>query len=131
MSAPHRLLPHVSVRCALARPVPVVRAGLSALLQGGVLPEGIQTVQFVCARDEARDIRITVIALHGAGPCCPGEIPDGLRVALERCFLRCLNGMRPGWTPVDGQVDLWEWSTDSPDALRYRRRARDVRPPTR
>ena len=131
MSAPSRLLPQVPGRCAVARPVLVVRGGLSALLQGGVLPVGIETVQFVCALDETREIRITLIALHGAGHCCPGEIPDAMRGALERCFLRCLNRMRPGWSPIDGQVDLWEWSTDRPDALWHRRRARDVLPPTR
>ena len=129
MSAPYRRLPWVHGRSAGATPVPVVRGGLRPLLLGGVLPGGVETLQFVCDLDAARHLRITLIALHGTGHFCTGEIPDALRVALERCFFRCLNRMRPGWTPVDGQVELWEWSAARPETLRHRSRRRDVRPP--
>jgi hypothetical protein len=123
MSAPHLLIPGLRGRRAVAIALPVLGGGLSALLKGGVLDMGVESLQFVCDLDETRAIRITLIAHHGVA------LADELRVALERCFLRCLTRTRPGWAPVEGRVDIWEWSAVRPDSLRHRSRSRDVLPP--
>jgi hypothetical protein len=128
MNASHPLVPWLPNRRAVAIPQPVVGGGLRLLLKGGVLPVGVESLQFVCDVDEARGIRITIMTLHGAGHFRTCEIADELRVALGRCFQRCLNRTRPGWAPVDGKVDIWEWSAARPDSLRHRRRSREVLP---
>jgi hypothetical protein len=129
MNAPHPSIPSFVDRRAVAVRHAIVGGGLRLLLKGGVLPVGVESLQFVCDLDEARGIRIIVIALHGAGHFRTCGIADELRAALERCFLRCLNRTRPGWTPVYGQVDIWEWSAARPDSLRHRSRSREVLPP--
>ena len=128
MSVPRLLIPWVPDRSPVALPLPVVGGGLSPLLRGGMLPMGVEFLQFLCDLNETRDIRIAIIALHGAGHFRTCEISDVLRAALERCFLRCLNRSQPSWAPVDGKVDIWEWSAARPDSLRHRSRGREVLP---
>ena len=129
MNAQHPLIPRLSNRRTVAVSLPVVGGGLRLLLRGGVLPVGVESLQFVCDLDRERGMHITIIALHEAGHSHTCEMADDLRLALERCFLRFLNRRRrTDWAPLDGQVDIWEWAAARPNSLRRRRRRREVFP---
>jgi hypothetical protein len=124
----HPLDPALLDRRTATVPLPVISGGLRLLLKGGLLPKGVESLQFVCALDEARETRITVVALHktDAYPTC--GIANELRVALESCFLRFLSRARPSWGPASGHADIWEWSASRPNSLRHRRRRREMYP---
>jgi hypothetical protein len=128
MNSLHSLVPAFLDRRTSTVPLPEIGGGLRLLLKGGLLPKGVESLQFVCDLDEARETHITVVALHktDAYPTC--EIANELRMALESCFLRFLNRMRPSWGPTSGHADIWEWSASRPNSLRHRRRRREVYP---
>lgn len=128
MNAQHSIIPGLPNRHTVGVSLREIGGGLRLLLKGGLLPVGVESLQFVCDLDQARGVRTTIIALQGAGRFRTCEMGDELRLALARCFLRCLNRARPAWAPVDGQVDIWEWSAARPDSLTYRRRRREVLP---
>jgi hypothetical protein len=93
-----------------------VSGGLRLLLHGGLLPEGVGTVRFVCDVDEKQRLHAQVIVIRRGVRVPVGEIAPELRIALERCFVRLLHRLRL-FNVGDAIVPtVWEWSAQS-DAL--------------
>ncbi len=83
--------------------------GLRSLLTRGVLPNRIDSVRFVCDRDEAQARRVTVNATGLGKKAQRTALSPELRAALERCFLRFHARSGFAWSATATHPEVWEW----------------------
>lgn len=93
-----------------------VGGGLRLLLHGGLLPENVGTVRFVCDVNENQGLHAQVIVFRRGVRVPVGELAPELRIALERCFVRLLHRLRLFKVGDAIPPTVWEWSAQS-DAL--------------